>query len=539
MTSLAKMGPGAGRLSRLPLRAAALVGLVALAYHYSLSTLARGLTLQTPLAYLALVPLIALALGVVKLRLEPRSRPIHDRQVDWIVGIGLLGAAAAILLILPSGISAAYWLNRLDLLSLPLFVAGLVTMLFGVRRLWVLKGPILFLLLAWPMPYVLLMGGATTAFTEFSARLVGIVTAAVGLAAAVPGDESMFLVGSGARSFAVSIGSACSGVNSLVGFLLLGIALGSIVRGPRLRRLAWLAGGLILVFALNVLRILAVIAAGAALGQEAALDVLHPVAGLLVFNLGVLVMLALVPVFRLRIPASPVGDVPSELSAPSPIRRARAALLVTLGLAVVLAGTNAAFARYESISSGLADARLQPFDIRTAQVPQWESRYAANFAQAAQSFGPSATWDRLLYSPMPASPIQSTLPVWVDVVTTADPGTFAAFGIEACYRFHGYRIESLTTVDVGAGVQAQLIDYHNPVLGGDWSALWWEWPFQVGGQTRYERIVLFIANGPAAQYGGVAGIDVAGQSQRFTDTDRFLAALARFVVRSQLAGGAS
>jgi hypothetical protein len=49
---------------------------VALAYNYSLETLVRGLGLQTPLAYLALVPLIALALGAVNFRLQPNLRPI-------------------------------------------------------------------------------------------------------------------------------------------------------------------------------------------------------------------------------------------------------------------------------------------------------------------------------------------------------------------------------------------------------------------------------------------------------------------------------
>jgi len=72
-------------LERVPRRALALLGLVLLAHHYSLQTLARGLALQTPLADLALVPLIALILAWVRLRREPAPRPIHDRQVDYIV----------------------------------------------------------------------------------------------------------------------------------------------------------------------------------------------------------------------------------------------------------------------------------------------------------------------------------------------------------------------------------------------------------------------------------------------------------------------
>src|SRR5437588_604082 len=51
--------------ARFALRVGALLGLVGGAYHYSLITLLNGVSLQTPLAYLGLVPLVALLLVVV------------------------------------------------------------------------------------------------------------------------------------------------------------------------------------------------------------------------------------------------------------------------------------------------------------------------------------------------------------------------------------------------------------------------------------------------------------------------------------------
>src|SRR5262245_44373001 len=97
LNSLRPSSPRIAVARGFPLRAAVVVGLVLLAYNYSLSTLARGLGLNTPLAYLALVPVIALVLAATRLRLEPEALPIHDRQVDWIVGIGLIAIAAAVL----------------------------------------------------------------------------------------------------------------------------------------------------------------------------------------------------------------------------------------------------------------------------------------------------------------------------------------------------------------------------------------------------------------------------------------------------------
>jgi exosortase len=341
------------------------VVLVVLAYNYSLITLARGLSLQTPLAYLFLVPLIAVVMAAARLRVEPPGLPIHDRQLDWIVGLAMLGIASAILILLPDSTSSTFWLRRVDLLTLPLFVAGLIALFFGVRRVWSLKGPILFLLLAWPVPYSLFLADLTNQFTDVTARLVGSVATAMQVARPSAGDDTLFYIGSGVHAFAVSIGSACAGVNSFVGFLLLGTAMLYLVRGPLVRRGLWLVVGLALVFALNFVRILAILIVGASFGQTAALDILHPVAGLIVFALGMVGMVALVPAFRLRF----VHPVPptSLRRAESPVRRVRPALVVAIAVAAVLGATNATYARFEAISAGLGDARLTSFDARYVQ----------------------------------------------------------------------------------------------------------------------------------------------------------------------------
>src|SRR6266851_6537187 len=137
--------PGHRLATRIPVRALAVIAAVSLAYHYSLLSLARGVGLQTPLAYLAFVPLIAIALGWVALRREPAQRPIHDRQLDYIVGIALILFAAAIAWFLPATLAARFWMYRVDLFSLPIFAAGIVTLLYGLRSVWTLRFPLGFL----------------------------------------------------------------------------------------------------------------------------------------------------------------------------------------------------------------------------------------------------------------------------------------------------------------------------------------------------------------------------------------------------------
>lgn len=360
LASLQPIGRRVTAVHELPLRAAAVVGLVLLAYNYSLISLARGLTTQGPLAYLALVPVIAVGLAAARLQIEPRALPIHDRQLDWIVGIGFLGIAAAVIL-LSDPASSAFWLQRIDLLTLPLFVAGLVALLFGVRRVWSLKVPIAFLLLAWPVPYTLFLSNLARQFADFTAHFVAAFMLIIPVAHPAPVDDTMFLVGSGANAFSVSVVSASASINSLVGFVVIGMGLLCVVRGPAVRRIAWLSIGLGLIFGLSVARIISILGIGASLGQAAALDALHPVTAVLVFIVGVLALVTLVPRFGLRFihPADRPG--PKGPGEPSPVRRVWPALLVALYLAGILAGTNAAYARFDAVSDFKSDGPMAQF----------------------------------------------------------------------------------------------------------------------------------------------------------------------------------
>ena len=113
-------------------RITAVVICVVAAYNFSLQTLVQEMGQQTPLAYLGLVPLIALLLAVV-LALRRASGPdIHDRYLDYIIGVPLVTLAMGLVIVAPQGLPSVYWLHRLDLLSLPLFVAGAISL--SVRR---------------------------------------------------------------------------------------------------------------------------------------------------------------------------------------------------------------------------------------------------------------------------------------------------------------------------------------------------------------------------------------------------------------------
>ena len=301
----------------------ALLGAVVVAYNYSLTTLWQLAGLNTPLAYVGLVPLISLALAAVHSQPVRPEPEIHDRQTDYIVGIPLMGAALAVNYLLPAKLSAMFWVWRIDLLTLPFFVAGAVAVIFGLRVLWRQKLAVGFLFLAWPYPYTSVLLRLLNAFT--SATLFGIahILRFIPVAKPVPSlDNTVYAIVHHGHTFTLSVVSACSGVSSVVGFLLVGAAFAAIVRGPWLRKCLWLVGGMVLLWIINLGRITFIFWAGQHFGEKIAINVLHPFIGLLTFSIGVCIMILCIKPLGMRIG---LGDVapPAIRSRPTRWRRQR------------------------------------------------------------------------------------------------------------------------------------------------------------------------------------------------------------------------
>src|SRR5215467_9699067 len=103
MSAVLQPGPPARRTTldtRTWLRPALAIALVVAAYRTSLSTLVEFMSLDTPLAHLALVPIISIVLALASRRRDAGPQ-IHDRQLDWIVGLPLVAGALVVNFILP------------------------------------------------------------------------------------------------------------------------------------------------------------------------------------------------------------------------------------------------------------------------------------------------------------------------------------------------------------------------------------------------------------------------------------------------------
>jgi exosortase len=491
------------------LRAALVLGAIGVAYHYSLLTLLRSLTLDTPLAYLGLVPVIALLLAFVTGRRWHWAPDIHDRYVDYIVAVPLLILALLVMVVGPAVLSSFFWRWRLDLLSLPVFVAGAIVLVFGLRTALRVKVAVAFLFLAWPLPYTLLLNDWLQAFTDTTVHTLRQLVEVIPVARAVGGpDDSLFLVPDGGSGFVVAVASACAGVNSSLGFLLVGSAIAGVARGGILRKVFWLANGLLLTLALNLVRIMLIFAAGNRWGQDFAIGALHPVIGLAMFNVGVLAMVLALPAAGLSLDAGSPGPVREDRRAEVaranvdeervlrqlPVRRAAIALSIVVACSALSGTADAGLRAFETVSEDLGQPRLGEWSPAIARVDGWTVRQTNSYAWVVQYFGSGSTWNRYAYlaeTTVAGSPGTAGF-VNVDVISTWDLGTLSTYGLEACYGFHNYDVLETGRVELGAGVVGHTVAYLDPATEGAWTALFWEWPVQAGTRERYERIILNI-----------------------------------------------
>jgi exosortase/archaeosortase family protein len=544
---------------------------VLVAYNYSLSTLLQTADQQTPLAYISLVPAMALALAAIRARPLKPEPPIHDRHVDYTIGIPLILTAVAVNELLPARMSAMFWVYRIDLLTLPVFVAGAVAIIFGTRVLWRQKLAILFLFLAWPWPYQKFLLGILNAFTDVT--LIGMQKIAVMTHLAKPVsslDNTLFVVSHHGSTFALSVVSACSGVNGVVGFLLVGSAFAAIVHGPAVRKVLWLVGGMALLWTINLARITFIFFAGKEWGETIAIKVFHPFIGLVTFSLGVLVMILLIKPLGMHInigeqrpaPVAANGPipVPSLHDPPAPPQRSKVALavpkvymalVVAVVAGLVLGISNFGLRTYNLVADVTGQAKLFAFVRYPSAPPGWDVQYATSYEWAKPLFGDTSIWNRYYLRATGPGPLDANVPIVADVINTPNLSSFSAYGVENCYTFHGYALADVAQVSLTGGITGQAMSYTSQQFGS-WSIVYWIVPVKTfagsgsgSGGTNYERVVLYVQNaGQGAVVPGLTAGDsihnLAGTLNPADRTDKvlinnrtFLVAFAKELIATQ------
>jgi len=525
----------------------ALVGLVLLAYHYSLLSLVQTVELDTPLAYVGLVPFIAAGLAWVNRRPRASEPAIHDRQLDYIIGMFLLVTAVVSAVALPGRMGDMYWVDRIDLLFLPLFVAGTTVLLFGVRVAWRQKVALGYLFLGWPWIYSSVLLGTLGGFISLTLKGLNASLRVVHVAQAVPGDAGTYQVVHNGRTFLISVVTACSGVDGMVGFFLIGAALAAIVSGSWTRKVLWLATGLVLLWITNLVRLLLIFWTGQKAGVHVALGILHPVAGLVMFCLGVALMALLMRPFGLNRSVALALPKVSAGAVVNAAPRVFAAMGVLLVSAVILSVNNSNLKSYDLVASATGEPKIGSFLADPANPVGWTATFETEYTINKPLFGEDSRWFRYLYaSTAPGlSGLHSTLPVTADVIDAGSLSGFDAYGVTACYSFHGYTLRDVTSVDLGDGINGQALTYTGATSNQNWSIVYWIVPVATGSGTRFERTILYLQNTPAGTVSLSARIPGAAQlndavrgvdpvQRRLLTNQAFLVAFARQVIAGQI-----
>ena len=340
------------------------------------------------------------------------------------------------------------------------------------------------------------------AFTAATLARIRQIVGVLPVAKAVDSpDGTLFVVVHHGQSFPLSVVSACSGVNSVVGFLLIGSAFAAVVhgpiaaQGPVARR--WNAPAL---WVINLGRITFIFWAGKMWGEHVAINILHPFIGLVTFSLGVLVMVALIRPLGMQIGAQPQPPGAHATRWPQGSARQKAALavpkvyvaviLVTVA-AVVLGISNLGLKTYNLVADASGEPKLAAY-VTAAAAPQgWRTHRIAQYDWAKPLFGDTSIWDRYVLTATKGGDLHASVPVVADVILTPDLESFSAYGVEACYQFHGYSLRDVAQVDVGGGITGQAMSYSSQIYGS-WSIVYWIIPVKVGAATSYERVVLYV-----------------------------------------------
>ena len=239
--------------------------------------------------------------------IENRNEPKETRHLPITAGILLL--ATAVLLYW----HGSYTFTPLEyhMFALPIFVAGLFLILFNPQVLWQLAFPIVFLTFLMPPPSEILYGlGATLSIisSEASNAIIGLLGVPSTITSEY-GNPTIIITRPDGTSLPFTVDIACSGVYSLIGFLIFATFIAYIIRDKPWKKLAILPIGLPLIYLLNIFRITIILLIGYHYGEDLALQTFHLLGGWILIFLGTLLLLAISEkIFKIQIFTKPTEN---------------------------------------------------------------------------------------------------------------------------------------------------------------------------------------------------------------------------------------
>ena len=426
---------------------------------------------QSPLALVGWALPLAVAVALHGIRSEPDPTEAHpQRSADGFIAACAFAAGLVCAFAAPAAFGWESTAARPELLAAPGLLAGWIVVFFGSRALWLARRGIALSVAACPIWYTWLVPplqrlGIEVAWAPVVAvgGLLGVTTTdAAGLHAAGFDDGTM-----------VVLGATCAGASSVLGVGLVLAAAASVLRGSAAAKARWVLAGAVAALIANTIRLVVLVVVGAFVSPAAALQVVHPVAGVVMALATTAVALGTSRRFGLVVPVTPRRRIDDRLAGCAP-RRITAAAAVAV---VVAAGANVAYAsmwQLDRLGGASAIDNVDASEVVDSVAADLDlvAREAEPVSWVQQFYGQS-TWRRHVLFDQAGAP-----PVTVDVTTASDAESIERLDLAACYGFHGFEADHDIGIDgMGdrpaerfafdeAGARTEVVTWQTRVSGG-------------------------------------------------------------------------
>ncbi len=178
------------------------------------------------------------------------------------------------------------------LLALPLFTTGSVLLLFNPQTLHQLAFPIAFLFFIVPPPSEILytLGGIlSTLSSQISSSLVNLAGIPSTLISEY-GNPLILITRPDGTTINFTVDIACSGIYSLIGFLIFVTLIAYIIRDKTWKKIALILTGIPIIYLFNIIRITTILLIGYHYGENLALQAFHLLGGWVNIFLGTLLL---------------------------------------------------------------------------------------------------------------------------------------------------------------------------------------------------------------------------------------------------------
>lgn len=239
---------------------------------------------------------------------------------------------------------------------------------------------------------------------------------------------------------------------------------------------------------------------------------------------GAMLAIGVALTFRDRRPVRP---------AVNPVRRLGWAPVVATIAAAALGLVNVGYARYGALVDEAGNPTRTPFTMEPAAVAGWQLADPApgedDTSDVPRPFlHEGVELKRSLL--VPAGGPDDATPVVLDVLSAPQTDPVTADDVDAGYGLP--RDETITrrSVDIGAGVAAELRTFVNERLGTTRAVIAWDWPVRAGDGVRHERIVLVVPDVTNARSSSASVSSAVAPGPAHADAERLLVELARQLV---------